>query len=139
MNVVSFDFLDFMEQRRRGTAPDLRAYLQALPTAATVVVKNRAIPDFVQRYPELIQTAPPATGVAGWRIEFTWFGLPKAWWPLDSAEVAAVQGGDITIVFHDRELLGREPCQSVIRTRAGLPVPGPKMQNALDIIFTPAK
>lgn len=139
MNVVSFDFLDYIDQRRRGVVADLRGYLQALPTAATVVVKDRQIPDFVQRYPELLQTAPPASGVAGWRIEFAWFGVPKAWWPLDAREVEAVQGERTTVTFHDRELLERYPCQAVIRTRNGQPVPGPKMQNVLEIIFTPAR
>ncbi len=139
MNVVSFDFLDYMEQRKRGRVEDLRGYLQALPTAATVVVKNGAIPDFVQRYPELLQTAPPASGVAGWRIEFTWFGVPKAWWPLDASEVAAVEGSGTIIVFHDRDMLGRHPCQSIVRTRGGTTIPGSKMQDILEIIFTPAR
>ncbi len=136
MNVVSLDFLDYMEQHRRGRVRDMREYLQTLPTAATVVVKSAVIPDFVQRYPELLQSAPPVSGVAGWRIEFTWFGVPKAWWPLDAGEVAAVQGPATSIVFHDRELLGRHPCQGVIRTRGGVVSPGGKMQNTLDIIFT---
>lgn len=139
MNVVSFDFLDYMEQRKRGAVADLRGYLQALPTAVTVVVKNSAIPDFVRRNPELLQAAPPASGVAGWRIEFAWFGVPKAWWPLDAAEVAAVQGTGTIIVFHDREMLDRYPCQAVVRTRGGMTSPGSKMQDALEIIFTPAR
>lgn len=139
MNVVSLDFLDYMEQRRRGGVGDLREYLQTLPTAATVVVKSRAVPDFVQRYPELIQAAPPASGIAGWRIEFSWFGVPKAWWPLDAAEAAAVQGAGTIVVFHDRAILDRHPCQSVIRTRGGGVSPGNKMQDVLDIIFTGAR
>ena len=139
MNVVSLDFLDYMDQRRRGVVADLRGYLQALPTAATVVVKDRSIPDFVQRYPELLQTAPPASGVAGWRIEFAWFGVPKAWWPLDVGEVAAVEAARTSVVFHDRALLERYPCQAVIRTRNGEAVPGPKMQDVLEIIFTAAR
>ena len=139
MNVVSFDFLDYMEQRRRGSVADLRGYLQSLPTAVTVVVKNPRVPDFVQRYPELLQSAPPASGVAGWRIEFTWFGVPKAWWPLDAAEAAAVQSQGTSIVFHDRALLERYPCQTVLRTRGGSVSPGAKLQSTLDIIFTPAR
>ncbi|MBE2214149.1 MAG: M23 family metallopeptidase [Opitutaceae bacterium] len=139
MNVVSMDFLDFMEQRRRGVVQDLRDYIQTLPTAATVVVKTRAVPDFVQRYPDLVQAAPPATGIAGWRIEFTWFGLPKAWWPLDASEAAAVQGTGNIVVFHDRAILERYPCQSIIRTRGGVVSPGPKMQDVLEIIFTAAR
>ena len=135
MNVVSLDFLDYMEQRRRGSVSDLRGYIQTLPTAASVVVKTRIIPDFVQRYPELVQAAPPASGIAGWRIEFAWFGVPKAWWPLDEHEAAAVQGDDTAIVFHDAALLERYPCQSIIRSRGGVATPGPKMRDALDIMF----
>lgn len=139
MNIVSFDFLDYVDQRHRGAVPDLRTYLQSIPTAATVIVRSRTVPDFVQRYPELLQGAPPASGVAGWRIEFAWFGVPKGWWPLDATEVAAVQEGATSVVFHDRALLERYPCQSVIRVRQGVPIPGPKMQDVLDIIFTAAR
>lgn len=135
MNVVSFDFLDFVERRRAGEVRGVREYVARLPTAVTVFVRSPRVPDFVERYPGLLGAALPAEDIAGWRIDFTWFGLPKAWWPVVSAEAEAHKTAGREIVFADGALLGRFPCQRVVRTRNGRHLIGPKLQDALDILF----
>lgn len=135
MNIVSFDFLDFVERRHAGEVRNVREYVVRLPTAATVVVRTTRAPDFVQRYPGLVLAAPPPGGTAAWQIDFTWFGLPKSWRPLaaDDPAVAPVTGREI--VFADAELLARFPCQNIVRTEGGRHVPGAKLLDALDILF----
>lgn len=135
MNIASFDLLDFIERQKAGEVKGFADYLARQPAAATVVVRSRATPDFVVRYPELLRAPLPDFGVAGWRVEFTWFGLPKAWWPLSAADLAAMRGGANEIVFHDAALLRRYPCQSVVRTRSGAITPGPRLRQALEIVF----
>lgn len=135
MNVVAFDILDYVERKRAGDVRGLADYLVRQPTAATIVVRSTETPDFVRRYPEFLRADVPAAGVAGWRIEFAWFGLPKAWWPLDAIEMAAARGGPEEIVFHDEALLDRFPCQGVIRIRKGRVEPGPRLRDTLDIVF----
>ena len=73
--------------------------------------------------------------LAGWRIDFTWYGLPKAWWPLTAADLTPSRSGAVEIVYHDHDLIERFPCQSVVRTRKGGIVSGPRLQDALDIMF----
>lgn len=135
MNIVGFDLLDFLERRRDGQVRDVQDYLARLPTAATVQVRASTTPDFVQRYPEFVRGVVPPGAVAAWRIEFTWFGLPKAWTALDSAAADAIAGAEPQIVFHDQALLERFPCQSVIRVRGGHVQPGTRMRDVLAICF----
>jgi hypothetical protein len=136
MNIVGFDYLDFLERRRAGEVGDLREYLARVPTALTVLVGNRFVPDFVRRYPELVEGGAPATAPPGWRIDFTWFGLPKSWWPATGEEAARAPEGGVTILFHDQLLLERHPCQGVVSLRAGNPVLGPRAREVIDILFT---
>jgi hypothetical protein len=135
MNIAAFDFLDFMERRRAGEVHDFNDYLARLPVAAAVFVRSKATPDFVLRYPELLRAPMPADGVvAGWRIEFTWFGLPKGFWPLNASEAAARSGAE-EIVFRDEAVLERFPCQTVVRLQRGHAIAGARMRDALDILF----
>ena len=42
----------------------------------TLRIATRKVPDFVQRYPSLLQAPLPADPVGGWEIQFDWTGLP---------------------------------------------------------------
>jgi hypothetical protein len=136
MNIVSFDFMDFVERLRAGEVKSVREYVLRLPTAVTIVTRATRVPDFVTRYPGLVAAPAPAEGLAGWQIEFTWFGVPKLWRPLaeNDAALSGVTGREI--VFADADLLERFPCQNVARTQGGRHVPGPKLQEILDLLFT---
>lgn len=135
-NIVGFDFLDYVERLRAGEVSGIRDYVTRLPTAVTVIVRSSAIPDFVTRYPALTLAAPPAAGVAAWQIEFTWFGLPKAWRPLAANDPAAANVKGREIVFADDELLARYPCQNAVRRRDGRHVIAARLQEILDLLFT---
>jgi len=136
MNLVGFDFLDYVERRRAREVSSVRDYVSRLPVAATVIVRSTVMPDFVTRYPALATAARPASGVAAWQIDFTWFGLPKAWRPLgpDDPETQKVSGREI--VFADAALLERYPCQKLVRWRDGRAMFGSRLQETLDILFS---
>jgi hypothetical protein len=136
MNVVAFDFLDFVERRRAGEVRTVREYVMRLPTAVTMIVRGTHVPDFVNRHPGLVAGAPAPEGIAGWQIDFTWFALPKTWRPLAPDDPALEKVTGREIVFADTELLGRYPCQAVVRSTGGRHVIGKKLQDALDLLFT---
>lgn len=136
-NVVGLDYLDFVERQRAGEVQDLQNYVVRLPVAVSVVIREEMRPDFVQRYPALVAEVSP-DHLAGWQIDFTWFGLPKYWRPLTDADLAQVPGEEPTIVFHDAKLLERYPCQSVVQMRRGSALPGPKLRQILAILFSRA-
>ena len=48
-----------------------------LPTALAVTIRTPLAPDFVSRYPGLVQGDPKTA--EGWYVEFAWHGLPKRW------------------------------------------------------------
>ncbi|HEX9783682.1 MAG TPA: M23 family metallopeptidase [Opitutaceae bacterium] len=136
MNIVGFDYLDFVERLRARQVRDASEYLARLPTALTVLVRSAFTPDFVRRYPELVDGGPPEAGVAGWEIDFTWFGLPKAWRRLDAKTVAEAPAGKTAVLFHDAALLERFPCQDAVRTRRGRVSMGGRARDAIEILFT---
>lgn len=135
-NLVGFDFLDYVERRRAREVAGVRDYVSRLPVAATVIVRSTGVPDFVARYPALASAPPPTGDIAAWQIDFTWFGLPKAWRALgpDDPEAKKVSGREI--VFADAALLERFPCQKLVRWREGRAMFGPRLQETLDILFT---
>jgi hypothetical protein len=137
MNIVGLDFLDFAERLRAKQVRDVGEYIARQPVALTVFVRSAFEPDFVRRYPELVDGGAAAVdSAAGWEIDFTWYGFPKAWRRVSSDEVSRRPAGKYAIVFHDAALLGRYPCQSMVRTRGGRPALGTRAQDALDILFT---
>jgi peptidoglycan LD-endopeptidase LytH len=77
MNLAGFDPLEPVLLRPRV---DVHTVVNNLPAALVVVTRARHAPDFVRRHPQLATGS--AQGSVGWRIEFTWHGLPKRWTPI---------------------------------------------------------
>lgn len=77
MNLAGFDPLQSVLLRPRV---DLHTVVNDLPAALVVVARSRQAPDFVRRYPQLVTGT--SQGSIGWRIEFTWHGMPKRWTPI---------------------------------------------------------
>lgn len=99
MNLSGMDPAHFWETVRAGQFHDFAEYMGALPTAFTLRIKTAQVPDFVRRYPKLVDGVAPANGLAGWQIDFTWYGLPKAWVPLGAESFAPqAKEGDIALI-----------------------------------------
>ena len=75
-NLMGMDPTPFLARRQA----DLPAAIRAQPAALAVVMRTARIPDFVKRHPGLVNGRNAVA--AGWRVEFTWQGMPKAWTPL---------------------------------------------------------
>jgi hypothetical protein len=80
-NLIGVDPISSIEKLVKGIKPiDI---LVDEKEAATVQVVSHHMPEFVKKYAQLfarhIDLSKP---VKGWRIQFSWFGLPMAWTPI---------------------------------------------------------
>ncbi len=136
LNMVGFDPLDFYDRYRTGEVRDFADYLRREPVAFTVRVASARVPDFVARYPVLLEGDLPEFGVSGWEIDFTWYGLPKMWRPL--TETIDSSGGrfPVDVVSFDADLLAANTCRPTVGlTAAGTPRIGAHTERVLRILF----
>ena len=132
MNTVGFDFHDLVDRLSAGQVTGIADYLLRQPTAVTVEWGGSQIPDFVERYPQLV-TVPLPESVTGWRVDVTWYGLPVRWTPL----VEPVEGpaDRVNIVFHDRDLLERYPCLDLVKESGAQVRAGSRLERLFGILF----
>jgi hypothetical protein len=89
MNLMGIDPLEFFNEWQAGRIAAAGDYFARMETAVRVRIAARRLPDFVTRYPALMTAPLPMGGlVPGWEVRFHWSGLPFAWTPLTTAEVA---------------------------------------------------
>ena len=72
-NLTGFDPTYILGKRSVNTLE----VVKSLPAALAVTIRTPLAPDFVSRYPGLVQGDPKTA--EGWYVEFTWHGLPKRW------------------------------------------------------------
>lgn len=87
LNLAGFDPLLVMLRPRA----DMHTVINNLPNALIVTARTATIPDFVRRCPQLARGDLGAA--AGWRIEFTWHGLPRRWTALIAGDPAIPASG----------------------------------------------
>lgn len=114
-NLMGFDPAPVLA---RGSV-NLLDTVRALPSALAVVLRAPRIPDFVQRHPGL--TEGDAKRAAGWRVEFTWQGLPKKWTalPADSQQLPRGRWSYVAIDFRQKDLLVQRKMITPDAKRAG--------------------
>jgi peptidoglycan LD-endopeptidase LytH len=136
-NLVGWDPLAtyrFFQQRAGASLLD---YLRTIDTGAIVHVRTARIPDFVRRYPALLDGRLPRA-VAGWEVHLSGWGLPLRWRPLTEAEaqrVGAVDGSVRIDAINPAEL-ERYACRQLVQyVRGGATVPGDSMRLVLELLF----
>ena len=134
MNLVGINPATFFEQTQWNHVTRLRQVLEAEKTAFTVLVSTRQVPDFVSRYPALVDGLIPEKDLAGWRIEYTYYGVPKKWTPLIS-HTGKVKEGKMALEDYDETLLKSDACRKMLRIRNGKPTVGSGLQTSLQLIF----
>lgn len=134
MNLVGLDPVHFFDQTLWSHADRIRTVLESEKTAFTVLVSTSKIPDFVQRYPALVDGIIPENRLAGWRIEFTWYGAPIKWTPLISAK-GEMEEGKIALEDFDKSVIASDGCRGMLRFRDGQPTIGPGLQTSLQLLF----
>ncbi|MGF1485183.1 MAG: M23 family metallopeptidase [Opitutales bacterium] len=136
INLLGIDPLHFFETARAGRLQSLRDYLWSLPTAYTLQVATHRVPDFINRYPKLLTKPIPAEGVAGWQIDFTWYGVPKRWTPLERPPRPDSRAGQIYLAGVDwTQLNGKEARKTLLMSKNGVPHVGEHSRRTLALIF----
>ena len=133
MNMLGFDPLDFYEQYRSGEVSSFRSYLQNRPVAYTLRITTTRIPDFIRRYPTLLARPLPASGVQGWEIGFTWYGLPVRWYPLGARQ--GRREGLLELLMVDEDLLRANACRQTVVWERGDAVIGPQTRRIMALLF----
>ena len=111
LNLVGLDPIAFYTQYRLGSMDSPETYIRELPTAYCLRVQSRVIPDFVRRYPALVAGSISAEDLGGWEVEFTWYGLPKRWFPLPRDHfLPDGREGRVTLVRADPTVIRDHQC-----------------------------
>ncbi len=134
MNLMGIDPLDFLRDWRTRRVDTFQEYFAQMPMAVRVRIATRRTPDFVQRYPALVKSAPPLL-VAGWEIKFNWTGVPFEWTPLSDAQTAGLAANEPTVVEVNTELERRERSKTLVVMRRGRWVPARDLEMVLQQLF----
>jgi hypothetical protein len=143
-NLLGLDPLPFLRTGLSlGRPPSLATMLRNEPTAVAVFISTNQTPRFIRENTALLTQRLPAR-IAGWRIGFTWYGLPHRWTPLSSPPTQGtgqramrlVATSDPTLLrkAQIRNLLARTP-QKARKTQAL--APGDSLSNTLGMLFPP--
>jgi len=135
MNLMGLDPLDFLRQWRAGRIEDFQQYLDRLRPVVRVRVVTTRVPDFIQRYPTLLQKPLPAGLIGGWEVACNSTGLPYAWTPLSTGEVAGRKPGSVEILSTDANAVRSSRCKSLVRVRRGANEPGEDLETMLQQVF----
>lgn len=88
MNMVGLDVWSFWKALRSGEVSTVEEFIASEEIAYVVDVPYSTIPDILQVNPQLMKNRSlPFGNLAGWRIDFTWYGLPIGWTALTSEQM----------------------------------------------------
>ncbi len=134
INLVGIDPMAFFQEMKWGKGQGVRSVLEKEPTAFSIAVGTRQVPDFVRRYPALLNGSIPRTGLAGWKVDFTWYGVPKRWTPL-IFKGDLTTNGKVALQGYDSKLIANKRCRDLLRFRNGKPTIGPELESILQLLF----
>lgn len=135
LNLIGINPVEFYDEYRAGRAENVLEYVEGLPEAFVLRVKSDRTPDFVRRYPSLLERPWIPSNLIGWEIGFTWFGLPKRWRALGNDEVTWEEENPVNIVSFDREILTENSCRKTLVVQGGAPVIGSHTERVLQLMF----
>jgi hypothetical protein len=135
LNLVSFDPLPSL----KGDAEDpLAEHVRTLPTAFVTRVCTAVVPDFLRRYPALLDGPLPAPEpLGGFDIEWTWFGLPKRWRALSQGQARVAEPGPLLLRWEREWSIAALRRETLYWSSDGDGVVriGPRTRAALEKIF----
>ncbi len=133
MNLMGLDPLDFYALRRAGGLFALDEVFASQAVAVTLRIAKTKEPDYVRRYPSLVE--PGAMLAAGWEIDFGVTGVPLRWRRLGAGDVSGWRAGEVRIVRVDQDLLDANRARRLVRTVRGAPVPDEDLRTVLEQLF----
>lgn len=134
MNLLGFDPLDFYQQHRSGRVGNFRDYLRQLEPVVKFQIASLRTPDFVERYPELVEPNRPFLP-GGWEVWCDWTGLPFRWRGLTTTEVAGMRPNEVRIVEVNEAVERRQRSKTLVVQRRGEWVPGEDLRLVLQLVF----
>jgi murein DD-endopeptidase MepM/ murein hydrolase activator NlpD len=135
MNLVGIDPLAFYNEWRAGRLATVQDFFNRMETAVRLRIATYRVPDFVTRYPSLLTKPLPLTPPAGWEIRFNWTGLPFAWTPLTTTEVAGLPRDQPQLLEVDAEIERRERSKNLAVSRSGRWTAGKDLDLVLEQLF----
>lgn len=135
MNLMGIDPLDFMREWRAGRVDTFQQYFDRLRPVVRLRVATSRVPDFIQRYPSLLQRPIPSGLVGGWEVSCNGTGLPYAWTPLSPADVAGMRPNSVQILSVDSAALRANRCKALVVSRRGGYAPASDLQTMLQQVF----
>ena len=134
INLKGIDPAAFFEELQWGKGQGFRSVLENQATAFSIAVGTRQVPDFLRRYPTLLNGSIPRIGLAGWKIDFTWYGVPKKWTPL-IFNGDLTTNGKVALQSYDSKLIAHNRCKKLLIIRNGKPTIGPELESILQLLF----
>ena len=135
MNLLGIDPIAFFDEWRAGRLGSGQDFFCRLETAVRLRIATYRTPDFVTRYPSLITKPMPFGPVAGWEVRFNWTGVPFAWVPLTSAEVAGLPPNKPQLIEVNAEIERRERSKNLAVARQGTWTAGKDLEIVLQQLF----
>ena len=114
LNIVGFDVWDVLGKLRSGEARNLGDYLAMEQGDLRVRVKSGVIPEVLRVNPSMMTNSVLPADLAGWDIDFGWYGVPLRWRPLGAAELENYSGVQVNVL--DFSELENQPCAGMVRT-----------------------
>ncbi len=135
MNLLGLDPISFYEAWRSGKITTVLDYFARLEPAVRLRIATYRTPDFVTRYPALVTKPLPLGPVAGWEVQFTWTGLPFAWTPLTTSEVAGLPPDKPQFLYVNEAVERRERSKSLAVKIRGTWSVGKDLEIVLQQVF----
>jgi len=136
MNLVGFNPLQYYSDLKSGKITDPAGFLSNETTALSLRIFADEIPDFVRRYPALVNGRMGDETLIAWDIDFTWYGLPVKWIP--RYENSGVQGpeGSLQLLSANKAVLESNTCLDILDLReGGRMVLGRDLRRILELLF----
>lgn len=135
MNLVGLDPLDFFQKYRYGQVSTLTDYFQQLPTDFTIHYSTSKLPMLLARYPGLLSGRANPKQLVGWNIDFTWYGLPLKFTPVEG-DPATIRESQLRILSFNTEAFRENRCAQTLRVQSnGTAIPGKNLIRNLQLIF----
>lgn len=136
MNLVGLDPLGFYNRYRRGEADGLAGLLAGETVTYRVRVATGRVPWFIRRNPALAVGGHVPSVVVGWEIDFTGFGLPLRWRPLEQpAQLEGLRPGHTRVLGWSPSAYAPYACRDALETDGREARLGPHGRQMLALLF----
>lgn len=136
MNLVGIDPLAYLEARRDGTISSLQSFLRSQPVGFIARIRTQYIPDLVRRNPSLLTRPLPSLPAEGWEVEFTGFGFPLRFTPLDVTDAAGIgPQGSVVITAIAPDQIQLFACRRMVQIQGSQARPGDGFRRIVQLLF----